>query len=71
MSNTYSQVSVQLVFAVKHRQNFITDWRDELHRYITGVVKGAGGFPLATGGWKDHVHVFCANWWSSIGATSW
>ena len=59
MANTYSQISIHGVFAVKHRENFILkDWRDDLHKYISGIIKGIGGTPLAVGGWKDHVHIF-------------
>jgi putative transposase len=58
MSNTYSQLTVQTVFAVKHRQNIIAaQWRDELHKYLTGVLTNEGAKSLAVGGWKDHVHL--------------
>ena len=47
------------VFAVRGRQNFITkNFRDELHRYISGILRKDGSFPLAVGGWLDHVHAF-------------
>ncbi|MCC7400151.1 MAG: IS200/IS605 family transposase [Chitinophagaceae bacterium] len=59
MSNTYSQISIHSVFAVKDRQNVITkEWRDELHKYISGIITGNGATSLAVGGWKDHVHIF-------------
>jgi len=59
MANTYSQISIHTVFAVRGRENFITsDWRDELHKYISGIVTGNGAKSLAVGGWKDQVHVF-------------
>lgn len=58
MANTYTQISIQAVFAVKGRQNIITkNWRDDLHRYISGIIKSYAK-PLAVGGWKDHVHIF-------------
>jgi len=61
MPNTYSQISIQVVFAVKGRNNFITkDFRDRLHEYIAGIIRGNNQKPLAVGGWKDHVHVFFA-----------
>lgn len=35
MANTYSQINIHCVFAVKDRENVITkNFRDELHRYI-------------------------------------
>lgn len=59
MANTYSQINIHCVFAVKGRENIITaDFRDNLHRYMSGILKNDGAFPLAVGGWKDHVHVF-------------
>lgn len=58
MPNTYSQITVHSVFAVKYRQNFITkDWRDNLHQYISGIITNKGAKSLAVGGWKDHVHI--------------
>ena len=59
MANTYSQLSIHCVFAVKSRENSITkDFRDDLHRYMCGILKNDGSFPLAVNGWLDHVHVF-------------
>lgn len=58
MANTYSQITIQCVFAVKGRDNFIThEWRDRLHQYISSIINNSGAFPLAVGGWKDHVHI--------------
>lgn len=59
MANTYTQISIHAVFAVKGRQNLITkDWRDSLHKYISGIITDEGAVSLAVGGWKDHVHAF-------------
>ncbi len=59
MANTYSQISIHSVFAVKGRENFITHgWRNDLHKYISGIITGNGAKSLAAGGWKDHVHIF-------------
>lgn len=59
MANTYSQVSIHCVFAVKGRENLIVkDFRDRLHTYMAGILKGEGAYALAVGGWLDHVHVF-------------
>ena len=58
MPNTYTQISIHSVFAVKGRENIITkEWRDDLHRYIAGIVQKEAK-SLAVGGWKDHVHIF-------------
>jgi putative transposase len=59
MANTYSQINIHCVFAVKERQNIIgPDFRDDLHKYMSGILKLDNAHPLAVGGWKDHVHVF-------------
>jgi putative transposase len=59
MANTYSQINIQCVFAVKGRDNFITkSFRDNLHKQMSGILKNDNAFPLAVGGWLDHVHVF-------------
>ena len=59
MAYTYTQINIHCVFAVKGRHSFITKkFRDELHKYMAGILKNDGIFPLAIGGWKDHVHVF-------------
>jgi putative transposase len=40
MANTFSQIYIQIVFAVQGRQNLIaSEWREELYKYITGIVK--------------------------------
>ena len=59
MANTYSQVNIQCVFAVKGRANLISpDIRDRVHAYLSATLKNQGAYPLAVGGWLDHVHVF-------------
>lgn len=59
MANTYSQLNVHCVFAVLGRENFILNhFRNELHSYIAGILKGDKSFPLAVNGWLDHVHLF-------------
>jgi REP element-mobilizing transposase RayT len=59
MANTYSQINIHCVFAVKGRENVITkNFREELHKYLWGILKNDGVFPLAVGGWKDHIHIF-------------
>ena len=59
MANTYSQINIHSVFSVKGRENIITkNFRNELHSYMSGILKNDGSYPLAVGGWLDHVHVF-------------
>jgi putative transposase len=59
MANTYSQLNIHCVFAVNGRENIISaNFRDELYRYMAGILKNDGSFPLTINGWKDHAHVF-------------
>lgn len=59
MANTYSQLNIQCVFAVKGRKNYIKEaFGNELHKYMHGILKNDGIFSLAIGGCKDHVHTF-------------
>ncbi len=59
MANTYSQIFIQTVFAVKGRQSLIQKpWKDELYKYITGVVRNKGQKLLTINGMPDHVHIF-------------
>ena len=59
MANTYSQINIHCIFAVKGRENIIgKSFRDQLHKYMSGILKNDDAYPLAVGGWLDHVHVF-------------
>jgi len=58
MSNTYSQIYIQIVFAVKGRQNLIPkQHREELHKYITGIVQNRGQKMLSIFCMPDHTHL--------------
>ena len=59
MADTYTQLDVQLVFAVKGRESLIQKpWRDELYQYITGIVQSHRHKMLRINGMPDHVHIF-------------
>lgn len=58
MANTYSQLTVHVIFAVKYRENILTSkFRPELFKYISGVITNMGAKSLAVGGYTDHVHI--------------
>lgn len=58
MADTYSQIYIQIVFAVKGRANFISPkWKDELYKYITGIIANEGQKLIAINGMPDHIHV--------------
>lgn len=58
MANTYTQIYLHVVFAVEGRQNLIRPERkEELHRYITGIVSGQGQKLIAVNSMPDHIHL--------------
>lgn len=59
MANTYTQLNIHVVFAVKGRENILpSEMRQDLFRYISGILTNTNQFSLAVNGYKDHVHVF-------------
>jgi len=59
MANTYTQLHVQLVFAVKGRASLVRkSWKDELYKYITGIVQNHHHKMLQINGMPDHIHIF-------------
>src|ERR1700744_3193113 len=59
MANTFSQIYLQFVFAVQHRQNLIPkEHKEELHKYITGLVQNRKAKMLAVNCMPDHIHLF-------------
>ena len=58
MPNTYSQIYIQIVFAVQGRQNLIPKQRrQELHKYITGIVQNREQKMLSVFCMPDHTHL--------------
>src|SRR5947207_13932298 len=59
MGNTYTQIHLQMVFAPKYRLALIADqWKEELHKYITGIVQNNKHKLLIVNSMPDHIHVF-------------
>jgi len=57
MPNTFTQLLIQLVFAVKGRQNFVKEsFRDELEKYICGIARNKSHKPLSIYCMPDHLH---------------
>jgi len=58
MANTYTQIYIQVVFAVQGRQNLIRrERKEELHKYITGIITRHDQKLLAIHAMPDHVHI--------------
>lgn len=59
MSSTYSRIYIQIVFAVKGRENLLQKpWRYELFKYISGIFTNKGHKSISVNGVADHVHIF-------------
>ena len=59
MAGTFSQVYIQVVFAVKGRENLISnEWKEELHKYISGIITAKGQKAIIVNGVSDHIHCF-------------
>lgn len=59
MANTFSQIYIQIVFAVKGRQNLIhRNWQEELNRYIAGIIRSKEQKSIIVNGIEDHIHCF-------------
>lgn len=58
MANTYTQIHLQLIFAVKYRAAMIQNsWKQELYKYITGIIQGNTHKLVTINGVADHLHI--------------
>ncbi|AWG21686.1 transposase [Flavobacterium faecale] len=59
MANTFTQIHLQFVFAVKYRNGLIhPSFKKELYQYITGIIHHNNHKLLAINGMPDHIHLF-------------
>lgn len=59
MAGTFAQIYIHIVFAVNGRQNLISkQWKDQLHKYIAGIIRGKEQKPIIVNGMPDHIHAF-------------
>ena len=58
MGNTYTQIYIQLVFAVQDRISLIRPaWKDELYKYMTGIIQTQKHKVIAINGPANHIHI--------------
>ena len=58
MANSYTQIHLQLIFAVKYRASLINSvWKDELYKYITGIIQTQKHKLIIINGVSDHIHI--------------
>ncbi|HNP48993.1 MAG TPA: IS200/IS605 family transposase [Bacteroidia bacterium] len=59
MAGTYSQLYVQIIFAVSGRENLIAEsWKHLLNKYIAGIIEAKGQKSIIVNGTADHIHCF-------------
>jgi putative transposase len=58
MPNTFTQIYIQVVFAVNGRQSLITSsFKADLFKYVGGTIRNASQKLIAINGMPDHVHI--------------
>ena len=62
MPQSLAKILVHTVFSTKERRPFLRDQvlREELHRYLGGILANLNCQPIVAGGVEDHVHLLCA-----------
>jgi putative transposase len=62
MPQSLAKILVHAVFSTKDRRPFLRDHalREELHRYLGGILTNLDCQPIIVGGVEDHVHLLCA-----------
>lgn len=58
-TGTFSKMYIQIVFAVKGRQNLLKEnFRQEVFKYMAGIIEAKGQKSIIVNGVSDHVHLF-------------
>lgn len=58
MANTYTQIHLQIVFAVQNRSYIIQpSWKDSLYKYITAIIQNNNHKVVIINGMPDHIHL--------------
>ena len=59
MAGTFSQIYIQCVFAVNGRKGSLNKaWREEVFKYMSGIIQNKGQKSIIINGVEDHVHLF-------------
>jgi putative transposase len=58
MANTYSRIYIQTIFSVSNRMSLVTPaFKEDLYKYITGIVTNQGQKLIVINGMPDHIHI--------------
>ncbi|HEY3395159.1 MAG TPA: IS200/IS605 family transposase [Lacipirellulaceae bacterium] len=62
MPQSLAKILVHTVFSTKDRRPYLRDFglREEMHRYLGGILSNLNCQPIIVGGVEDHVHLLCA-----------
>ncbi len=62
MPQSLAKILLHTVFSTKDRHPFLRhhSLREELHRYLGGILTRLDGQPIIAGGVEDHAHLLCA-----------
>lgn len=59
MAGTYTQIYLQFVIVVNGRQNLLAKpWRQDVFKYISGIITNKGQKAIIVNGVDNHVHIF-------------
>jgi len=59
MPNTYTQIYIHIIFAVRDRKPLIKrENKEEVHQYITRIIQNKNQKLLSINSMPDHVHLF-------------
>jgi putative transposase len=57
-ANTYTKLYAHCIFTPKGRHSLLIEpIRENIHKYIYGVIKGIKCYPIAINGTIDHIHI--------------
>jgi putative transposase len=58
MANTFTQIYIHVIFAVKGRQNLLRpEHKEELHKYIGGIIRNESQKLIRINSVSDHLHL--------------
>ena len=58
MADTYTKIYIHVIFTVQGRQNLMDrQHKDELYKYITGIIQNKKQKVISINGMSDHIHI--------------
>jgi len=58
MANTFTQIYVQVIFAVRGRESLVSESiREKIEKYVCGIISNNNSKPIAIYCNPDHIHI--------------